>query len=135
MKQRVLVVEDNPLNSELLCDWLDIRGYEVLTAADLDAAFTAVKNERPDIVLLDVQLGPDDGMLLASWMRKQEDFCRIPIIAVTAQAMVSERQHILESGCNEIVSKPIDFNLLESRLEQWLGQRPSLQANGAAGRT
>lgn len=120
MKYRILVVEDNQPNSELLCDWLEIEGYEAVLAADLNAAFAAVRKQPPNAVLLDVQLGAEDGLSLASWMREQALLSEIPVIAVTAQAMSAEQQHILESGCKGIVSKPVDFALLHHQLQLWL---------------
>ena len=123
--KRILVVEDNAFNSELLSDWLELEGYEAAIATDLNAAFAAVRNQPPDAVLLDVQLGSDDGLSLASWMREQNGLSQIPVIAVTAQAMLSDRQHILESGCKSIVSKPIDFVLLQQALKLWLPFAPT----------
>jgi CheY-like chemotaxis protein len=120
MKYRVLVVEDNAFNSELLCDWLEIEGYEAVLATDLNAAFAAVRKQPPNAVLLDIQLGTEDGLSLASWMSHQALLSEIPVIAVTAQAMVAEQQHILESGCKSIVSKPINFTLLQHQLQLWL---------------
>lgn len=129
MKHCILVVEDNPLNSELLRDWLEVEGYQVLIAADLNAAFAVLESHQPSAVLLDIQLGTDDGLSLASWMRQQPVLCQIPVIAVTAQAMVTEQQHILESGCNSIVSKPIDFKVLQDQLQLWLSGVATLQEN------
>jgi two-component system, cell cycle response regulator DivK len=129
MKNRILVVEDNALNGELLCDWLEVEGYQVAVATDLNAAFAAVRSEPPNAVLLDVQLGIDDGLLLASWMRDQLLLSDIPVIAVTAQAMVTEQQRILESGCKSIVAKPIDFGTLRHQLQLWLGCSAVLQEN------
>ena len=120
MKYRILVVEDNVFNSELLCDWLEIEGYEAVLATDLNAAFAAVRKQPPNAVLLDIQLGTEDGLSLASWMSHQALLSEIPVIAVTAQAMVAEQQHILESGCKSIVSKPINFTLLQHQLQLWL---------------
>lgn len=134
MKKRVLVVEDNPLNSELLRDWLEVEGYEALIAADLNAAFAAVRGQPPDVVLLDVQLGTDDGLLLASWMLEQPVLCLIPVIAVTAQAMVTERQRILASGCRSVVPKPIDFAVLQEQLRFWLSLAEALQENQLPGK-
>src|SRR3989442_308738 len=104
MKPRILVVEDNPLNRELLCEWLDAEGYEVVTAADLKTGFEAVEKEHPHVVLLDVQLGADDGLSLAAWLRQQPALRDIPVIAVTAHAMMTERERILQAGCNACVS-------------------------------
>ena len=124
MKHRILVVEDNPLNSELLCDWLETEGYEVCTAEDVESATRILENRPPDSVLLDVQLGHQDGLSLAAWMRKQPKLCSIPVIAVTAHALVTEQSSFLQAGCNACVSKPIDFKELRNELERWLPAAP-----------
>lgn len=133
MKHLILVVEDNAPNWELLRDWLEMEGYVVVIAANLDTAFAVLKSQKPDVVLLDVQLGGDDGLSLALWMRKQPALSQIPVIAVTAQAMVSERQHILECGCNSIVAKPVDFKVLRDQLEVWLGRDGALKEKTSGG--
>jgi two-component system, cell cycle response regulator DivK len=131
MNHRILIVEDNPLNSELLRDWLEVEGYEVAVAADLNSAFAAVKNAPPRIVLLDIQLGGEDGLSLIPWMRQQAELSEIPVIAVTAQVMAPDRQRILESGCKGIVSKPVDFAALQRQLQLWLSCSALLQENRA----
>ena len=120
MKHRILVVEDNPLNRELLCDWLEAEGHEVLSAEDLSAAMRSMEDRPPHAVLLDVQLGDDDGLSLAAWMRKQAELYSIPVIAVTAHALVTEQSRFLQAGCNACVSKPINFQVLRDELERWL---------------
>ena len=120
MKHAVLVVEDNPLNRELLCDWLETEGYEVSSAETLSSAIASVEQRPPDAVLLDVQLGDDDGLSLAAWMRKQPKLCHVPVIAVTAHALVTEQHSFLLAGCNACVSKPISFKVLREELERWL---------------
>jgi CheY-like chemotaxis protein len=120
VKQRVLVVEDNPLNRELLCDWLEAEGYEVQSVEDLSAGMRSVEACNPGAVLLDVQLGGEDGLALAAWMRKQPSLCRIPVIAVSAHAMVTEQSRFLEAGCNSCVPKPINFTVLRKELDHWL---------------
>jgi CheY-like chemotaxis protein len=117
---RILVVEDNAINRELLCDWLEAQDYVVLSAEDLGGAQRLLQGEQPDAVLLDVQLGNEDGLSLAAWMRRQPGFSGIPIIAVTAHAMVTEQQRFLQSGCNACISKPIDFKVLHRELGKWL---------------
>jgi CheY-like chemotaxis protein len=134
VKQRILVVEDNLANRELLRDWLEVEGYEALIASDLNAAFAAVRTHQLDAVLLDIQLGTDDGLVLASWMREQPVLCLIPVIAVTAQAMVTEQQYILESGCNSVVSKPVDFKVLQEQLQLWLSRARALQESQVPGK-
>jgi CheY-like chemotaxis protein len=125
---RILVVEDNAINRELLCDWLEAQDYEVLSAEDLGGAQRLLQGEQTDAVLLDVQLGGEDGLSLAAWMRRQPGISGIPVIAVTAHAMVTEQQRFLQAGCNACISKPIDFKLLGRELDKWLAplqNRPS----------
>ena len=128
MTPRILVVEDNAINRELLCDWLEAQDYEVLSAEDLGGAQRLLQGEQTDAVLLDVQLGGEDGLSLAAWMRRQPGISGIPVIAVTAHAMVTEQQRFLQAGCNACISKPIDFKLLGRELDKWLAplqNRPS----------
>lgn len=120
MNNRILVVEDNPLNAELLTEWLETEGYEVLSASDLKTAYAAIERLHPHAVLLDVQLGNENGLSLAAWMRQQPALRHIPVIAVTAHAMASERDLILRAGCNAYVPKPVDFKLLRENLDRWL---------------
>ena len=120
MKARILVVEDSALSRELLCDWLETEEYQVTSAADLAQAFDAIKKQPPDAILLDVQLGDQDGLSIATWIRHQPALAHIRIIAVTAHAMVTEQERIFESGCNAYVPKPVDFKVLRKQLQQWL---------------
>jgi CheY-like chemotaxis protein len=130
VKYRILLVEDNPLNAELLTEWLETEGYEVLSATDLKTAFTAIESLPPHAVLLDVQLGAENGLTLATWMRQQPALCHIPIIAVTAHAMVNERDRILLAGCNAYIPKPVDFRLLRENLDRWLASTGIQNAGG-----
>ena len=120
MKGRILVVEDNKLSRELLCDWLETESYQVISASDLQQAFDAIKEVPPDAILLDVQLGDQDGLSIATWIRRQPTLAHIRIIAVTAHAMVTEQERIFHSGCNAYVPKPVDFKVLSKQLQQWL---------------
>ena len=128
MKHRILVVEDNPLNRELLCDWLESEGYEVCCAEDVESATHILETRPPDTVLLDVQLGNQDGLAVAAWMRKQPKLGSIPVIAVTAHALVTEQSSFLQAGCNACVSKPIDFKVLRNELERWLPAAPKVNS-------
>jgi CheY-like chemotaxis protein len=120
MKPHILVVEDNPLSRELLCDWLETEGYEVTSTADLKSAFGAVRSHQPHAVLLDIQVGGDDGLALATWIRQEPAYREIPVIAVTAHAMADEQQRILQGGCNACLSKPVDFAALQKQLQLFL---------------
>jgi two-component system cell cycle response regulator DivK len=120
MKPRILVVEDNQPNRELLCDWLEAEGFEAIAAENLEQAFAAFKSQPPDAVLLDVQLGSEDGLSLAAWIRKEPTSRSTPVIAVTAHAMVTDQERVMQAGCDACVSKPIDFKLLSEQLQRWL---------------
>jgi two-component system cell cycle response regulator DivK len=120
VKSKILVVEDNDLSREMLCDWLELQGFAVDAASCLSEAFAAVERREPDAVLLDVKLGADDGLSLAAWLRLDRTRQRIVVIAVTAHAMLTEQERILRAGCNACISKPIDFPLLQEQLNQWL---------------
>ena len=128
MKPRILVVEDNPLNRELLCDWLEVEGYEVCNAEDVESATRILQDRPPEAVLLDVQLGNQDGLAVAAWMRKQPKLCSIPVIAVTAHALVTEQSSFLQAGCNACVSKPINFKVLREELKRWLPAAPKVNS-------
>lgn len=116
----ILVVEDNPPSRELLQDWLEIQGHQVESAGTLGEALALVERVPPDVVLLDIQLGAQDGLSLPKWMRTQSELRHIPVIAVTAHAMMTEQDRILQAGCSASVSKPIEFRLLQEQLEKWL---------------
>jgi CheY-like chemotaxis protein len=123
MNRRILVVEDNLLNRELLCDWLETEGFTAIAAETLNEAFAAFVHQPPDLVLLDVQLGAEDGLALSTWIRSDSGFRSVPVIAVTAHAMVTDQQRVMQAGCNACVSKPIDFKLLRSHLHACLSHR------------
>ena len=116
MKYRILIVEDNPPSRELLSDWLELEGFEVIGAANIEQAYAAFADAPPDAVLLDVQLGTEDGLSLAKWIRQHFQFRSIPVIAVTAHAMVTDQERVMQAGCNACVSKPVDFQLLRRHL-------------------
>jgi CheY-like chemotaxis protein len=120
VKSRILVVEDNQLNRELLSDWLESEEFEVQAVENLEQSFAALKIQPFHAILLDVQLGSEDGLLLAKWIRRQPELQRIPVIAVTAHAMVTDQERVLQADCNACVSKPIDFKLLSRELDSWL---------------
>jgi two-component system cell cycle response regulator DivK len=120
LRQRILIVEDNAANRELLHDWLEVEGYEVRCAADLKASYEVLGMEPPDVVLLDINLGAENGLDLLAWMRRKASLDSIPVIAVTAHALATEQERILQAGCVACLSKPIDFKQLREQLRRWL---------------
>ena len=129
MKGCILVVEDNPLNRELLRDCLEVEGYEVWPATDLQTSYEVFAKRIPDAVLLDINLGKDDGLDLLAWLRQKPEMRDIPVIAVTAHALVAEQERILQAGCRACLSKPIDFKLLRAELNRWLQERTVSRPN------
>jgi CheY-like chemotaxis protein len=120
MSHRILIVEDNAANLELLQEWLDAEGYEVQSATDLEDAYAIFWGAPPDAVLLDVKLGSQDGLDLALWMRREPRFQAIPVIAVTAHAMLTDYERVMRAGCSACISKPVDFRQLREELDRWL---------------
>jgi len=129
LKDCILIVEDNLLNRELLRDWLEVEGYEVWSAADLKASYEVFSKRLPDVVLLDINLGKDDGLDLLTWMRQKPETRGIPVIAVTAHALMAEQEQILKAGCRACLTKPIDFQLLREALYHWLQDPTVPKAN------
>jgi two-component system cell cycle response regulator DivK len=129
LKHCILVVEDNQLNRELLRDWLEVEGYEVWSAADLKACYEVFSKRLPDAVLLDINLGSENGLDLLAWMRQKPELAEIPVIAVTAHAMAAERERILHAGCKACFSKPIEFQLLREEVTRWLQDSKTSQIN------
>ncbi len=121
MKKRVLLVENDAVSRELLFEWLAREGFDVQAVTSLDSARAALTQATPNAVLLDIGLGTQNGLDLAAWMRRQAPLAHVPVIAVTAHAMVADREFILKAGCNDYVPKPVDFNRLRESLQRWLG--------------
>jgi two-component system, cell cycle response regulator DivK len=120
LKRRVLIVEDNMPSCELLRDWLEVEGFEVWTAIDLKSSLEALAKCLPDVLLLDVNLGHEDGLVVVERMRQEPTMRGIPVIAVTAHAKVTEQQRVLQAGCKACLSKPIDFKALRDQLDHWV---------------
>jgi two-component system cell cycle response regulator DivK len=129
LKRCILVVEDNQLNRELLRDWLEVEGYEVWSTADLKTSYEVFAKRIPDAVLLDINLGKDDGLDLVAWMRQKPEMREIPVIAVTAHALVAEQERILQAGCRACLSKPINFQGLREQLKRSLQDPKTSQVN------
>jgi two-component system, cell cycle response regulator DivK len=109
--KKVLIVEDNALNLKLLHDVLEYHGYLILTTGRGEEAVDLARQYRPDLILMDIQLPDITGIEAARRLKADEQTRTIPIIAVTAFAMSGDRAKILESGCDDYVSKP--FNVAE----------------------
>jgi two-component system cell cycle response regulator DivK len=120
MAKRILVVEDNPDNRTLITDVLASMNYEVLVAEDGEEGVAKAEKEVPDLILMDLSLPKVDGWVATKMIKQNAALSDIPIIALTAHAMVGDREKALEAGCNDYVSKPIDLRELASKLSHFL---------------
>jgi DNA-binding response OmpR family regulator len=117
MKHRILVVDDDPFYRELLKDWLESEGHEVILAETLEDGFVGIAAEPlPDVVLLDIYLGKKNGLTLVHWARKQRHLAHIQIAAITGLASFKDLKSIGEAGCNTCFTKPIEFRALRKYL-------------------
>jgi CheY-like chemotaxis protein len=123
LKHCILIVEDNQLNCELLRDWLEMEGFEVWFAADLKTSYEVFAKRLPDAVLLDIDLGKDNGLDLLAWMRRKPETREVPVIAVTAHALVTDQERMLQAGCRVCLSKPVNFEALREQLNRCLQDR------------
>ncbi len=120
MAHRILVVEDNPDNRILITDILQTLGYVVLVAEDGEEGVALAQAELPDLILMDLSLPKMDGWTAASRLKREQGLAHIPIIALTAHAMVGDRERALRAGCDDYVAKPINMHELQSKLAHFL---------------
>lgn len=118
--KRILVVEDQELNMDLLVQLLE-DDYEVLTATDGAAGIALAERERPDIILMDLSLPVIDGWEAARQLKASDDLRHIPVIALTAHVMIGDEERARACGCDDYLTKPIDEDLLFEKLEHFLG--------------
>jgi len=105
--KRVLIVEDNELNMKLFNDLLEANGYETLQTRDGIEALKIAREEKPDLVLMDIQLPEVSGLEVTKWLKEDDELQKIPVIAVTAFAMKGDEEKIRQGGCEDYLSKPI----------------------------
>jgi two-component system cell cycle response regulator DivK len=120
MMPRILLVEDNELNRDMLARRLARAGFEVLLAVDGRQGVDAARRERPDLVLMDMSLPCLDGWAATRLLKSDPETNRIPVIALTAHAMMGDREKAFEAGCDEFATKPIDMPALVATIERFL---------------
>jgi two-component system cell cycle response regulator DivK len=105
---KILIVEDNPANMRLIKMVLRDKGYSLLEATDGEEALAIAIKERPDLIVMDIQLPKMDGLEVTRRLRQASRFSQVPIIALTASTMEGDREKIMAAGCDEHVSKPVN---------------------------
>ena len=127
--QKILIVEDNSLNMKLFRDVLTSRGYDVVGTADGNAVADLVLGEKPDLVLMDIQLSEVSGYDVIERLKNDPASKDVPIIAVTAYAMSEDEKKVREMGCASYISKPIFIGPFISTIQEVLSHGDdSLQA-------
>lgn len=116
----VLIVEDNPINRDVLGRRLERRGYSIRFAEDAPTGIAAAENLKPDIILMDIGLGEMDGWEATRRIKANPETAAIPIIALTASAFESDRAKSLAAGCCDFDTKPVDLTRLLGKMEQHL---------------
>jgi CheY-like chemotaxis protein len=118
--ETILVVEDNPLNMELVSDILEAQGYKVRQAINGKEAVEIVTKHIPDLILMDIQLPGLDGLTVTGIIKDKPETAHVPIIALTAHAMRGDEEKARDAGCDGYISKPIDTRLLPQTIRQFL---------------
>ena len=119
---RILLVEDNAMNSDMLSRRLARSGHTVRIAGDGVQALEAASKEQPDLVLMDIGLPVMDGWEATRRLRAMPETRAVPIIALTAHAMSGERERAIAAGCDDYETKPVDFKRLLAKIEQLLAR-------------
>lgn len=118
----VLIVEDNPVNRDVLGRRLERRGFNIRFAEDALTGVAAAKELKPDVILMDIGLGEIDGWEATRMIKADPSTRDIPIIALTASAFESDRTKSLAAGCCDFDTKPVDLPRLLSKMDHWLGK-------------
>ena len=117
---RILVVEDNVENLDSLSRRLQRRGFEVITAADGRLGVESAVAEKPDLILMDMNMPEVDGWEATRQIKAKPELAAIPVIALTAHAMLGDRERAIAAGCTDYHTKPIEFPKLLSQIESLL---------------
>jgi CheY-like chemotaxis protein len=117
---KILLVEDNEMNRDMLSRRLQRKGYSVITAPDGEQGHLLACSEAPDLILMDISLPVMNGWEVTRLLKTNEATRHIPIIALTAHALVTDRQKAFEAGCDDYDTKPVEFNRLSEKIDNLL---------------
>jgi two-component system cell cycle response regulator DivK len=117
---KVLVIEDNPVNMELVTDLLETRGHEVQQAGTAEEGIETAKRRRPDIILMDIALPGIDGLTATGLLKQNPQTKSIPVIALTAHAMHGDAEKAMAAGCAGYITKPINTREFAVTVEQFV---------------
>jgi len=120
---KILLVEDNEMNRDMLYRRLERRGYQVLVAEDGEQGVSMAQAERPDLILMDMSLPVLDGWQATQQIKSAPETQSIPVIALTAHAMAGDQDKAIAAGCDDYDSKPIELPRLLDKIEALLGRK------------
>jgi len=118
--ETILIVEDNLLNRKLVEAILKPLGYRLLTAVDGEEGIEVATRERPDLILMDLQLPKVSGYDATEVLKSQPETAHITIVALTAHAMADERERALAAGCDGCITKPVDTRVFPGQVREYL---------------
>jgi len=118
---KILLVEDNEMNRDMLSRRLNRKGFEVVIAVDGQAGVDMAASDSPDLILMDLSLPVIDGWEATRRIKANSATQGIPVIALTAHAMAGDEQKALEAGCDDYDTKPVNLNRLLEKIEKFLG--------------
>jgi CheY-like chemotaxis protein len=121
---KILLVEDNEINRDMLLRRLERRGYQVVVALDGAQGVSMARSETPDLILMDMSLPVLDGWEATRQIKATIETATIPILALTAHAMTGDREKAIAAGCDDYDTKPIDFPRLLDKMEKILAKAP-----------
>jgi two-component system cell cycle response regulator DivK len=127
---KILIVEDNELNRDMLTRRLERRGYEIVAAADGEQGLYMARQTSPNLILMDMSLPVLDGWEASRRLKSAPETSAIPIVALTAHAMSGDRERALEAGCDDYDTKPVEFPRLLLKIEALLNGNPRIQQAG-----
>lgn len=119
---RILLVEDNEMNRDMLSRRLQRKNFEVVMAVDGDECMQVLEKHRPDLVLMDINLPGRDGYELTRQIKSDPETQSLPVIALTAHAMSGDREKAIAAGCDDHDTKPVDFKRLLGKIQNLMGE-------------
>ena len=122
----ILVVEDNEMNMKLMRAVLRLGNYRMLEAADAETGLELLRSERPDLILMDIQLPGMDGLAATALLKQDPATATIPVIALTALAMKDDKEKTLAAGCDAYIAKPLRYQELYAAIDTLLKGKPEV---------
>lgn len=120
IQKTILHIEDNFDNRRLVRKILQANGYEVFDAENAEIALELIKHHKPDMILMDINMPGTDGYTLTSEIKSLPQYCHIPILAITANAMKGDRERSINAGCDAYIEKPIDIDHFLEQVKRFL---------------